>query len=81
VDRGYLKGMAPATYELEGKITGAQVGVVTVLARVLRQEARGKRIKGERWYAGYVEVAPHPGLLYPDFDPDVPAPATSAPML
>jgi len=65
LDQGYINGRSENVFDLNGKITGAELAAM--LVRALPEEKRAELTDGPQWYSGYVELAGAEGLLYPDF--------------
>jgi hypothetical protein len=67
---GLVRGVAENIYDPGGTVTGAQV--VAVMVRFLGLEPPAVDPK-EPWWSGVVKRAGERGLLYPGFDPGIPA--------
>ncbi|ATW27581.1 hypothetical protein DCMF_25025 [Candidatus Formimonas warabiya] len=65
LDQGFITGRSETSFDLNGKITGAELAAM--LVRALPEEKRVDVGTGPYWYSGYVETAKKEGLLAPDF--------------
>lgn len=65
LDQSFITGRSEDSFDLNGKITGAELAAM--LVRALPGEMGEGMEEGPQWYSGYVKVAEENGLLYPDF--------------
>lgn len=65
LDHGFIKGRSDSSFDLKGKISGAELAAM--LVRTLPQERINNITEGPKWYSGYVKIAEEEGLLYPEF--------------
>lgn len=66
VNKGFIKGRSENKFDLNGKITGAEIAAM--LVRCLPKEKIANIKQGPYWYSGYVEIAKKNSLLYPGFN-------------
>ncbi|MEL7564901.1 MAG: S-layer homology domain-containing protein [Dehalobacterium sp.] len=65
LDQGYINGRSGNVFDLNGKISGAELAAM--LVRALPEEKKTELTQGAQWYSGYVKMAREEGLLYPEF--------------